>query len=181
MFAYCFNNPVNMYDETGTWPSWIKKAVAVVAVAATVVVATVATVATCGAGSIAGVAMISATATLAAKTAEVAILQVKKGEAEGKSGSQIVKDTRESIYDNGMQIIGMTPIIKTAGIAAQHGLQVNVEKMFGGTQSLGDTFKSPGGKVVPYIFVALAWSNTIASAFNDDPVARANERGYTLK
>ena len=22
LFAYCFNNPVNMSDETGTWPSW---------------------------------------------------------------------------------------------------------------------------------------------------------------
>ena len=34
MFAYCFNNPVNMYDPTGNWPKWAKKLVAAVAVVA---------------------------------------------------------------------------------------------------------------------------------------------------
>ena len=24
MFAYCFNNPVNMFDDSGHWPKWIK-------------------------------------------------------------------------------------------------------------------------------------------------------------
>ncbi len=50
-FAYCFNNPVNLSDETGDWPRWITATVAavaaVVAVVATVVSApVVATVAT---------------------------------------------------------------------------------------------------------------------------------------
>ena len=27
MFAYCFNNPVNMMDNSGHWPQWIKDAV----------------------------------------------------------------------------------------------------------------------------------------------------------
>ncbi|MBR5339186.1 MAG: RHS repeat-associated core domain-containing protein, partial [Lachnospiraceae bacterium] len=27
LFAYCFNNPVNMEDQTGAWPEWIKDAV----------------------------------------------------------------------------------------------------------------------------------------------------------
>ena len=26
MFAYCFNNPVNIYDSSGHWPQWMKKA-----------------------------------------------------------------------------------------------------------------------------------------------------------
>ena len=26
LFAYCFNNPVNMTDDTGHWPQWIKDA-----------------------------------------------------------------------------------------------------------------------------------------------------------
>ncbi len=26
MFAYCFNNPVNMYDSSGHWPQWMKNA-----------------------------------------------------------------------------------------------------------------------------------------------------------
>ncbi len=101
-----------MTDETGNWPNWAPKAVAVVAIA--VVAATAITVGTCGAGSVAGVAMISATATLAAKTTEVAVLQVKKGKSEGKSGSQIAKDTMEYIYDNGSTIVGMTPLTKAS-------------------------------------------------------------------
>ena len=27
MFAYCFNNPMNMVDYTGSWPEWIEKTV----------------------------------------------------------------------------------------------------------------------------------------------------------
>ena len=27
LFAYCFNSPVNMDDETGNWPKWIKNTV----------------------------------------------------------------------------------------------------------------------------------------------------------
>ena len=30
-FAYCFNNPVNLQDETGTWPQWLKTVVTVAA------------------------------------------------------------------------------------------------------------------------------------------------------
>ena len=49
MFAYCFNNPVNMNDQTGHWPKWLKAvATAVVAVA---VVATVAAVTVASGGS----------------------------------------------------------------------------------------------------------------------------------
>lgn len=40
LFEYCFNNPVNLSDETGNWPRWITAAVAAVAT----VVAVVATV-----------------------------------------------------------------------------------------------------------------------------------------
>lgn len=40
MFAYCFNNPINMYDSTGGWPQWatiaLGVAAATLAVAATV-------------------------------------------------------------------------------------------------------------------------------------------------
>ena len=75
LFAYCFNNPVNMDDPTGQWPKWIGKAIAVVAVAAVVVAAVAVTVSTFGAGS---VAAISAAVTIAARATEVAVLQVKK-------------------------------------------------------------------------------------------------------
>ena len=45
MFAYCMNNPVNMEDQSGHWPKWLKAvavAVAAVAVVAVVAAATVA-------------------------------------------------------------------------------------------------------------------------------------------
>ena len=170
-----------MHDENGEWPSWAKKLVAVVAVAAAVVTATVVTVATFGAGSVAGVAMISATATLAARTTEVVALQVKKGKQEGKSTSQIVKDSFESVYDNGERIVGFTPATKGASITFNHLLSKSVSKIFDETVTIRQTLKSTGGKVIPYAFAALAWVRTGVSIFSDDPVKRASQRGYTLK
>ena len=41
LFAYCFNNPVNMDDPTGNWPKWLEKAAKVIAVAAVVVTAVI--------------------------------------------------------------------------------------------------------------------------------------------
>ena len=41
-FAYCFNNPVNLFDIAGNWPKWLTVGLGVVA-AAVAVVATVAT------------------------------------------------------------------------------------------------------------------------------------------
>ncbi len=50
MFAYCFNNPLNMSDPTGNWPK-LSTIFAAVAVAAVVVAAVAVTVATCGAAA----------------------------------------------------------------------------------------------------------------------------------
>ena len=60
LFAYCFNNPVNMSDETGTWPSWAKKVVIAVAVVAVVAAVAAVTVATAGAGTAAAVIAVGA-------------------------------------------------------------------------------------------------------------------------
>ena len=46
LFSYCFNNPVNMTDESGHWPSWAKKLVIGTAVIAAAAVLTVATAGT---------------------------------------------------------------------------------------------------------------------------------------
>ena len=153
-----------MADETGNLPAWVNKTIAVVAVAAVVVAATAITVGTCGAGSVAGIAMISATATLAARTTEVAVLQVKKEKLEGKNNTEIAKDTMESIYDNGDKIIRYNPATKTVGIGIKHYLYANVESIFGGHQALSTTLKMPSGKIVPYVFVAMAWVHTAFSA-----------------
>ena len=181
LYAYCFNNPINMVDDGGYWPTWLKKAVAVVAVAAVVVTAAVVTVSTFGAGSVAGVAAISATATLAARTTEVAALQVKKGKQEGKSGSQIAKDTFESIFDNGDEIVGITPVTKATSVTANHLLSKEIAKLFNEKITLKSTLKSAGGKFTPTVFAAWAWGQALFSIFSDDPVKTANQRGYTLK
>ena len=60
LFAYCFNDPINLSDENGNWPKWAKKlAVAVAVVAVVAVVATV-TVATAGTGTAAACVAIGA-------------------------------------------------------------------------------------------------------------------------
>ncbi|MGI6745877.1 MAG: RHS repeat-associated core domain-containing protein [Acutalibacteraceae bacterium] len=48
LFAYCFNNPVNMTDEDGQWPSWATK---VLIGAGAIVLGAAITVATGGAGT----------------------------------------------------------------------------------------------------------------------------------
>ena len=50
MFAYCFNDPVNMFDPIGGWPSW-SQVFAEIAIAAAAVAVVAAVVATCGAAA----------------------------------------------------------------------------------------------------------------------------------
>ena len=170
-----------MVDDGGYWPTWLKKAVAVVAVAAVVITATVVTVSTFGAGSVAGVAMISATANMAIKTAEVATLQAKKGLNEGKNASQIAKDCAEAIYDNGRQIIGLTPATKAAGIGAQHILNKKVAEIFDEKATIAGTLRGTAKGALAYSFVIYNGIHGIISAFSSDPVKRAEQRGYILK
>ena len=75
MFAYCENNPVNMSDETGTVPSWLKKvAVGVVAIAVgAVVVAATGGAATAVVGAaIAGLKTAAISGAVAAGTSAIA-------------------------------------------------------------------------------------------------------------
>ena len=101
MYAYCFNNPINMSDETGNWPK-LSTVFAVVAIAAVVVAAVAVTVVTYGAaapamaavgGSVIGgistatVASIAVEATIVAGAATVATVVSAAAEktAEGSS------------------------------------------------------------------------------------------------
>ena len=65
-FAYCFNNPVNMTDATGNWPSWgqVFAAVATVAVAAVFVAAVVASAGAVGVAAGVAAASIGASSTM---------------------------------------------------------------------------------------------------------------------
>lgn len=73
LYAYCFNNPVNLTDDYGYWPSWAKKLVAAVAITACVVAVAAATVVTCGAAApalaAAGVGVVSSISASAVATA----------------------------------------------------------------------------------------------------------------
>ena len=80
-FAYCFNNPVNMEDQSGNWPKWAKKLVVAVAVVAVVAVAAVVTVATAGAGT--------AIAAVAVGAAKGAAIGFAVGAATGAAGGAI--------------------------------------------------------------------------------------------
>ena len=58
---------------------------------------------------------------------------------------------------------------------------LKVSEIFGETTTLRSTLSATGGKVVPYALAAYAWRKTTISIFSDDPVKRAEQRGYTLK
>ena len=206
MFSYCMNNPVNKSDSTGNWPKWIGKAIAVVAVAVVVVVAVAVTVSTFGAGSAAGVMAITTALTIAARATEVAVLQAKKstgsvnkstgknsssnssgggnrsgGGGEKKSSGQVAVDVVESLYDNGLQIFGITPYTKAGGLGADHFLNKQVSEIFGETVTLRDTLSNPKNGALSYVFSAYAWYKTVISIISDDPVEMAEQRGYTLR
>ena len=90
-------------------------------------------------------------------------------------------DVTESLFDNGLQIIGITPFTKAGSIGFNHILNQQVSEIFGETTTLKATLSEPGGKFVSYAWAAYAWYNTTISIFSDDPVQRAEQRGYTLK
>ena len=120
MFAYCFNNPVNMSDSTGNW-SKLSTVFAVVAVAAVAVAAVAVTIASCGAAApvlaAAGSAAIStgaaATATSVATgamivagtsaTAAVAASAVSEKTSRRNNSVYVLKDD-----DGTVQYVGRT-------------------------------------------------------------------------
>jgi hypothetical protein len=204
LYTYCENNPVMGYDPNGTVNWW--KVGAIALVAAAVIGGTILTVATFGAGSVAGTIAISSAITLAAKATEVASLQIKKSVSEGDTSGEIFSDTVDAIFGNGLKIIGLTPLTKTAGFASGIYSQSNIftqtwnlmkvdgfnmKNFVGGSSySLGERFRNIGtymkmptsklGYLIAYGFAAWEVGNTIYSIFDNDPIARAKQRGYNL-
>jgi len=171
----------------GLWPKWIQDAgewisenkdaiVAVVVTAAVVVGATELTVATFGAASVAGVAAISATATIAAKATEVAVLQGRQSENDGKSGGQIAGDIVNSVANNGGRIIEYTPLIKVGTTVGMFGMKNSIVSVGGHYAGFVDFLGSKSIGVVVYSFAALNWYNTLVSIFSDDSAERAKNR-----
>lgn len=169
-------------EDSDGWsiPGWLSKAIVVAAAAVTIVAATVMTVSTYGAGSVLGVAMISTAVTMAARATEVSALQIKKGIDDGKNAEQIAKDTVSSIYNNGAKIIGILPVTKPIGVLYNVAKSPNPGQ-FVGQYTLYDALGSTGGKLLPALATAWNVSNMMASFVTNDPVSRAEERGYRLK
>ncbi len=205
LFSYCANNPVMGYDPTGTF-NWGKLA-AIVCVAAVITASVVLTVATFGAGSVAGTIAISSAITIAAKTTEVAALQIKKSKQDGDSAQDIVGDVIDSIFDNGASEIGLLPITKTAGYLSgffnqSMPFQDTLELMKLDGFNARNFMSSAGGEmlyrlknpmeflsmsastyssILSYGFAAYNVGNAIYSCFTNDPVKRAKQRNYTLR
>ena len=181
LYAYCWNNPVNMMDVMGYWPEWINKAATLVAVGVTVAGAVAATVVAFGAASVAGVIAITSALTMTARAVEVGVLRARKSADEGKEYKEIVTDIVEAIYENDQEIIGSLPKTKALGLGYNY-TKNQIKAIANNTARLGfvGTIGSIGGKALPYLFVTRAWSITIYSALYDSPLLRAEQRGYTL-
>ena len=136
MFAYCFNNPVNMSDPTGNWPKlstfWFG-----VAVAAAVVTAAAVTVVSCGAaapvvaaltGTLVSAASATAAVTSVAYTACSVAIAATAVSAAALAQEEIAKKTNtqsHSVYvlkdsNDQVQYVGRTVNIKNR--AAAHSL-----------------------------------------------------------
>ena len=204
LYCYCENNPVMGYDPNGNVNWW--KVGAIALAAAAVITGTVLTVVTFGAGSVAGTIAITAAITLAAKTAEVATLQVKKSMADGDDASDIFTDVIDAIAGNSLKIIGLTPLTKTSGFASGIYSQsysfaqtwqlmrldgFNIGNALGGSiYALKDRFANIGqymsmnttgfGYAIAYGFAALEVGHLVYSIFENDYLRRANQRGYKL-
>lgn len=66
LFAYCFNNPVNLSDSTGNWPTWgqVFAAAATVAVGAVFAAAVVASAGAVSVAAAVAAASVGATGTM---------------------------------------------------------------------------------------------------------------------
>ena len=98
LFAYCFNNPVNMSDPSGNWPKWATKLVAAVAVVAVVAAVAAVTVATAGAGT-----AIAAVAVGAAKGAAIGFaVGAASGAAIGYATTGTLEGTLNGMADGAL-------------------------------------------------------------------------------
>lgn len=97
---------------------------------------------------------------------------------EGKSGWEIANNCINSLYNNGGKILS-SAFTKSATTSAAY-VATDFIKHKVVPLSVNSYLRSAGGKILPYALVAWSWGQTIHSIFRDDPIARANERGYNL-
>ena len=122
MFAYCANNPVNMSDSMGNWPSW-SRIFTGIALAAIAIAAVAVTAATCGAAApalaLAGGGVIGGISSSAATVAAGALLVAGTSAAAAVTSAAAEKSTNQtaernnSVYvlkddDGAVQYVGRT-------------------------------------------------------------------------
>ena len=134
---------------------------------------------TYGATSVAGTAMITTTATITARATEVTALQTKKSTDDGDNGWQIANDCIDSVFSNGVKII--SPALTKAGVTGATYVATDLIKHKVVSLQFNAFLHLPGRKVSSYGFAAYAWFHTVYSIFCFDPIARANQRGYSLR
>ena len=157
----------------------IGKGALIGSVAGGLVGATGGTVLAYGAGSVAATAMITGTATITARATETTVLQAKKSKIDGKSGWQIANDCLESISINSGKIL--SPVLTKSSATFGMYIYTDLSKHQVIPLEFNTYLKSPSGKALSYGFAAYAWLKTIGSIVENDPIARAKERGYTLR
>ncbi len=135
LFAYCFNNPVNISDETGTWPSWITKlaiGIGAIVVGAAVVAAT------------------AATGGAAAAFVGAAVAGVKAAAVSGAIGAAVGAGTRA--VSHRVSTGGWSGADKAAVAGAVDGFANGFMTggiMAGGSQILSSGFKAAANVGVP--------------------------------
>ena len=193
-----------LIDPSGTF-SWGKLA-AIAAVTVVTGVSVASAIFSFGVTSVAATIAITSAITVAAKAFEVGTLQYKKSVQDGDDTIDVVDDIVNTVFDNGLTIIGFTPITKTLGFGSgffsesapfRNSLDLmKFDRSLRGLPSsaAGEFFNrfvnakeylamTVTKKSFYFSYGLAAWAvvNTIFSCFTSDPVARAESRGYVLR
>lgn len=120
---------------------------------------------------------LSTVANVAAKSAEVSILQIKKSIGDGDNGWQIANDCMNSIFRNGKMIASPA----ASNTLKQYGTYCFKYKFNSIKMNNSLISYSYGGALMSCLFVANNWSYTLYSMSCNDPIVRANQRGYCLE
>ena len=123
--------------------------------------------------------MVTTTLTMTAKVTEVTSLQIKKSINDGDNRWQIANDSLDTVFSNGVKII--TPFFTKVATTSATYIATDIMKHKVIPLEFNAFLGSTRNKIIPYGFAVFAWGHTAYSVFCDDPISRANQRGYSLK
>ena len=157
----------------------IGKGAVIGGIAGGLVGATCGVIPTYGVFSTATTAMVTTTLTMTAKVTEVTSLQIKKSINDGDNRWQIANDSLDTVFSNGVKII--TPFFTKVATTSATYIATDIMKHKVIPLEFNAFLGSTRNKIIPYGFAVFAWGHTAYSVFCDDPISRANQRGYSLK